>query len=221
MSSRSERRTPPRRGGAGRRGKRRLTSLWVLLGIAAVIAGVVTTVIVTSSSSSSTPQAPPLLAGADSSATGQPVDGIQCETMERTVYHIHAHLAVFVDGSARTVPAGIGVAPPQQIATQSDGTPFVVSGSCFYWLHSHTQDGIIHIESPTPQTYTLGEYFDIWRQPVSLTQVGPARGSVTAYVDGQRWSGDPRGIPLTAHALIQLDVGVGVGPQGFSFPAGL
>ena len=43
------------------------------------------------------PAAPPL-AGTATAATGQPVDGISCQTSEQTVFHIHAHLTVFVNG---------------------------------------------------------------------------------------------------------------------------
>lgn len=228
MSSKAARRrpapkrTPPRRG----RPRRRLANLWVIVGlVAVVVAGLVTAIVVANgggSSSSGPSQAPQLLAAVDSSAAGQPVDGIQCQTMEQLAYHVHAHLAVYAGGEPRTIPAGIGIAPPRQTETQSDGTPFVLGGACIYWLHSHTQDGIIHIESPTAQqTFTLGQYFDIWGQPLSATQVGPVSGALTAYVNGQRYTGNPRDIPLTPHALIQLDVGVDVAPQPFSFPSGL
>ena len=47
---------------------------------------------------------------ANSAATGATVDGIRCESSEQVLYHIHAHLAVYVNGSARTVPQGIGIA---------------------------------------------------------------------------------------------------------------
>jgi hypothetical protein len=162
-----------------------------------------------------------LLAGTDGQAQGQTVDGISCQTTEQLVYHIHAHLAVYTNGTARIIPAGIGIVPPVQ-TTQTANGPIVYAGKCFYWLHSHTQDGVIHIESPTQQVYTLGNYFDIWNQPLSGTQVGSAKGQVTAYVDGQRFSGNPRSIPLTPHALIQLDVGSGSpSPQPFTFAAGL
>jgi hypothetical protein len=160
------------------------------------------------------------LASTDGEASGQPVDGIKCERDEQVLFHIHAHLAVYVDGVQRLIPEGIGIAPPRQVEQTPDG-PFVVAGSCFYWLHSHTPDGIVHIESPVSRTYTLGDYFDIWRQPLGPNRVGPATGAVTAYLNGHRYTRDPRSIPLTAHALVQLDVGRQVAPVPFKFPAGL
>jgi hypothetical protein len=152
-------------------------------------------------------------------ATGQTIDDIACNTTEQLVYHIHAHLAVFVNGQAQTIPAGIGI-PNAQIAQTAQG-PVAVAGTCFYWLHTHTQDGIVHIESPTARTYTLGNFFDIWGQHLSSTQVGSAKGTVIAYLNGQRYGGDARSIPLTPHALIQLDVGQDVAPQPFAFATGL
>ena len=187
-----------------------------------VVIGALAVAVVASSGSgapgpNSTP--PTLLASTDGQAQGQPVDGIECQQMEQVLYHIHAHLAVYVNGDPRIIPAGIGIVGAVPESTSSG--PVVVSGTCFYWLHSHTQDGIIHIESPQPRTYTLGNYFDIWRQPLTGDQVGPAQGRVFAYLNGQRFTGDPRSIPLTAHARIQLDVGTNVAPQPFVFPSGL
>jgi hypothetical protein len=148
------------------------------------------------------------------------IDNIQCDTTERVAYHIHQHLAVFVNGQPRGVPEGIGIAAPRQTQNTSDG-PFVVSGGCFYWLHTHDRTGVIHVESPTEQAFTLGNFFDVWQQPLSANQVGPATGRVIAYVNGQRYQGDPRQIPLSAHAVIQLDIGQDVSPASYTFPQGL
>ena len=162
-----------------------------------------------------------LLASVSSAANGRTVKGIQCQTMEQVLFHIHAHAAIYVNGKQRAIPAGIGIPPPRQVAQTSQG-PFVTGGSCFYWLHSHTADGIVHIESPIKRTYTLGDYFAIWNQPLSANQVGPVRGSITAFVNGRKFSGNPASIPLKAHNVIQLDVGTSiVPPQPFSFPSGL
>jgi hypothetical protein len=167
-----------------------------------------------------TAPAAPLLASTDAEPSGATVDGIQAQSSEQALFHIHAHLAVYVNGTARTIPEGIGIVAPRQ-EEQSDSGPFVVAGAAFYWLHTHTPDGVIHIESPVQRTYTLGDFFDVWGQPLSSTQVGPAHGTVIAYLNGQRYAGDPRSLPLTAHAVVQLDVGGDVAPQPYTFAAGL
>ena len=165
------------------------------------------------------PSAAPL-AGAATSANGQPVDGISCQTSEQTLFHIHAHLTLFVNGAPRQVPAAIGIPGAQTQNTPSG--PFIASGRCFYWLHTHAPDGIIHIESPVQRTYTLGDFFDEWGQPLGPNQVGPARGHVTAIYNGQVYRGNPRNISLNAHAQIQLEVGKPlIAPQTITFPNGL
>ena len=83
-----------------------------------------------------------------------PIDGIQCGAMEQSVFHIHAHLAIFINGQNYTVPAQIGI-----------------TSTCFYWLHTHDETGIIHIESPIHKNYTLGQFFDIWKKNFSNTQI--------------------------------------------------
>jgi hypothetical protein len=149
-----------------------------------------------------------------------PVDGIQCLGNEQLAFHIHAHLTVFDHGVARSIPYGVGIEDPQTTSTP-EGT-FVGGGSCFYWLHTHAADGIVHIESPVVRTFTLGNFFDVWGQEVGPDRVGPASGGVTAIYNGRLFEGNPRQIPLTAHAQIQLDVGRPlVAPLSIAFPAGL
>ena len=162
----------------------------------------------------------PALASTATVANGKTVDGISCDTSEQLVFHIHAHLTVFVNGAARQVPAGIGIPGAQGQNTPTG--PYISSGTCFYWLHTHAADGIIHIESPVHRTFTLGNLFDIWGQPLGKDQVGPARGPVTALYNGKVYLGDPRNIPLEAHAQIQLQVGKPlIAPVTISFPSGL
>lgn len=145
------------------------------------------------------------LAPPGSPGPGQSIDGIQCTSSEQLVYHIHVRLTIFVNGHEMKVPAGVGFSQPQ--ITQTPKGPEVASGACVSWLHTHTTDGIIHIESPEQKTFTLGNFFDIWGQPLSRTQVGPAQGKVTVLVNGKLWNGDPSSIPLKAHTQIQLEVG--------------
>ena len=162
----------------------------------------------------------PGLASAGARAGSAPVDGIRCLGGEQVAFHIHAHLTLFVHGKPRQVPYGVGINNPA--VSQTPAGAYVGGGSCFYWLHSHAADGIIHIESPIERAYTLGEFFDIWGQPLGPARVGPAVGRVTAIYDGRLYQGNPRNIPLTAHAQIQLEVGTPlVSSDAIAFPQGL
>ncbi|MGN6474089.1 MAG: hypothetical protein ACTHK4_10660 [Mycobacteriales bacterium] len=145
------------------------------------------------------------LAAAATPAGGKPVDGISCNASEQVAYHVHTHLAMFVNGVLRPLPGGIGIVQPA--AQQTAAGPFYGATRCYYWLHVHAQDGVIHIESPTTRTYTLGQFFAEWGQPLSATRLGPVNGAVTAYVDGKLYSGDPSRIPLGSREVVQLDVG--------------
>jgi len=153
----------------------------------------------------------PKLATLLNAATGQTVDGIQCQAGEQTVVHVHTHLTIFVNGKAQVIPYGIGVPGFQAVNTSSG--PFVETGSCFYYLHVHAYDGIIHIESPsTTESFTLGQFFHVWGIPLSKTQVGPATGPVTVFFTspGKKpmlYAGDPNDLPLGDHYQIQLVVG--------------
>jgi hypothetical protein len=165
------------------------------------------------------PDAPQLANGGPAAASST-VDGIRCQGAEQVLFHIHVHLTVYVNGTARRIPYGIGI-PGAHVASTSAG-PYVAAGSCFYWLHTHAADGIIHIESPIQRTYTLGNFFDVWGQRLSPSDVGSAAGRVTALYNGQVFRGSPRDIPLTKHAQIQLEVGRPlVAPVRIGFPAGL
>lgn len=145
------------------------------------------------------------LAPLTTAAKGSTVQGVQCNNAEQVAYHIHTHLAIYVNGTLRPVPTGIGIVTPQ--ITQGPGGPFAAASKCYYWLHTHTNDGIVHIESPTPKTYTLGDFFAIWGQPLNANAVGSETGAVTAYVNGTKFTGDPATIPLGSRTAIQLDVG--------------
>ena len=194
-----------------RQQRARQTRLWALAGVAALaaIALVVVAVIAFTGGRTAAQEARGM-------ATRATVDGIACQASEQLAYHIHAHLAIYVSGTRQVVPAGIGIPGPQQAVNG-----FVEGGKCLYWLHTHDTTGVIHVESPVRRVYTLGQFFDIWGRPLSGSQVGQATGHVTVFLNGKRFAGDPRSIKLTPHAVIQLDVGKVVPPQGFTFPAGL
>jgi hypothetical protein len=170
------------------------------------------------SSTTSGPQigfeAVPLEQGPDlaSASTTQPaaVDGIQCKPSEQLVYHIHAHLAVFDNGRLYALPGGIGIPGSQD--EQSQYGPVAVGGQCYFWLHTHTADGVIHVESPERAIFTLGDFFDVWRQPLTAERIASLRGKVSAFVNGKPWHKSVRAIPLLPHADIQLEIGEPIPP---------
>jgi hypothetical protein len=129
-------------------------------------------------------------------ANGAPVDGIKCEAMEGAVMHIHQHVTIRDHG--RTVPVPDDVGRP-------------IAAQCFYWIHTHTPDGIVHIESPGFRTFTLGEFFDVWGQSLTRSDVAgakPKKGErVAVWVDGRAYNGDPRKIELTSHLDVTIEVG--------------
>jgi len=159
-----------------------------------------------------------VLASAASAAGGEPVSGVECNSSEQLAFHVHTHLSVYVDGVLRPIPAGIGIVAPLEQQTASG--VFDSASHCYYWLHVHAQDGIIHIESPAGHAYVLGQFFDLWGQPLGAGRVGPATGPLTMWVDGRVYRGDPRSIPLGSHEDVQIDVGRPVvGPHALDWSA--
>jgi hypothetical protein len=141
---------------------------------------------------------------------GSIVDGISCRKQgnDKDKYHVHVHVFVFVRGKMERLPAGIGITQPRLLEKYSNGHFYDVGlYNCLYWLHTHVADGIIHVETPGPRSFTLGQFFDIWNQPLGPNEVGPARGKVVVFENGKRLNGNPRLTPLLAHGDIQIDVG--------------
>ena len=122
-----------------------------------------------------------------------------------------------ISGAVVAVGAAVGMARSTPPGVRSSAT-----GTCYYWLHTHAADGIIHTESPVRHIYALGEFFDIWGQPLSSSRVGPATGLVTAIYNHRVYQGDPRDIPLTRHAQIQLEIGTPlIAPETITWPNNL
>jgi len=120
------------------------------------------------------------------------VDNISCQSTEQGGTHIHAHVTMYVNGTKTPIPANVGIAP---------------DSSCLYWLHTHDDTGVIHIEAPGGVSATFGNFLDIWGQ--RFQQVGyPSQLSDATgwqvYVNGKPFRGNFHTIPLQSHTLITL-----------------
>lgn len=133
------------------------------------------------------------------------VRGIMCQAARQLAYRRYAHLAIYVDGRERALPGGIGMISPR--LQQTSTGPIFTASSCYYWLHTNTQDGVISVESPVSSTFTLGQFFAIWGQRLGRDQLGDRTGAVATFLDGHRWDGNPAAIPLREHTTIALSVG--------------
>ncbi len=78
-------------------------------------------------------------------------------------------------------------------------------------MHTHDDDGIIHIEAPVNRTFTLGQFFDIWDRELNHRQADGVRAragrALRATVNGTAWTRDPRAIPLRDHEEIVIQSG--------------
>jgi hypothetical protein len=170
-------------------------------------------------SSSPTGPAPSVSAASSGTAPGGPtptiggsasvISGVACDVDEGTAYHVHSHLNIRFEGELQSIPADIGIRE-----------------TCLYWLHTHTDQGVIHVEAPSETTFTLGQFFDVWGQALSTTQVlgrtvGPGE-SLFVFVDRQRIEVDPRTIELGDLVAIELQIGAApLDPLPYTFPPDL
>jgi hypothetical protein len=128
------------------------------------------------------------------SPTPPPASTVPCGPSEVFARHEHAHLTIVIRGQLRPVPANIGIS-----ATQ------------ICWLHTHDTTGIIHIEANDPRTFTLGDFFLVWRQPLSATMIGGERAgsgeTLQATVNQQIYAGSPETIVLSERKDIVVQLG--------------
>jgi hypothetical protein len=118
------------------------------------------------------------------------------------------HLELFARRLVLLVPAGIGVAPP----VERDGA-YVLGGRCLYPLRTLDPTGVVEVASPRP--LRLGDLFRLWGQPLGQRRLAGFRSgrALLAFVNGMRFHGDPRAIPLRGHDEIVLEIGGYVPPH--------
>jgi hypothetical protein len=117
---------------------------------------------------------------------------------EGTTLHEHANVQVFVNGAEQPVPQGIGIT--------EDGLAS---------LHTHTSDGLVHVESSQIRDFTLGEFFDVWGVFLSETCIGAhcpqgqgqGQEELIVFQDGVRVDGSIRDVVLDDQSVIVVTFG--------------
>jgi len=143
-------------------------------------------------------------------------------TVEKLDFHAHAHLDVFVNGDPVVVPRGIGIdvdnpgvtdfpaengqGPTWGIQDFENGCPT----PCISPLHTHADDGVIHIEAASESVYTLGQFFTEWGVALTDECVGgycAPDARIQVYLNGEPEAGDPADIELRDHLEIAIVIG--------------
>lgn len=124
------------------------------------------------------------------------IDGVECMKAEQLAFHIHTKFNLTIDNKSYPIPAGIGIIPI----------------NCIFWLHTHDDSGIIHIESPVNRSFTLGQFLNIWNRFNSSDAViqnlsnNSLNDTVAVYINGTEMtnSTDYRNIELKDQETISL-----------------
>ena len=74
-----------------------------------------------------------------------------CITAES--YHIHPHLTIKINGESQNIPTNIGSVP------------------CHLPLHTHDNEGTIHVENAFQFDATLKQFFTIWKKTFNSQQI--------------------------------------------------
>lgn len=159
------------------------TQTYILVGVAALIAVVVSTLLILGSKSQTTPTGATLEGLQESTAPWRPeytnlasrIKALDLPPTGSERYHVHARLAIYIDGQPQAVPGSVGVDSARGTASS---------------LHTHDPDGIIHMEADNPRDFTLGEFFSVWGVKFSDNQLGGYKNSgdktVQVFVNGQK-----------------------------------
>jgi hypothetical protein len=134
------------------------------------------------------------------------VGGIGC-TVTGT-YHQHSLVSIYKDGVRMGPPDNVGHA------------------ACSYELHTHDLTGMVHIHTDVAKTFTLGQFFTLWGQPLATAGTAGLAGPVRFYlIENEKltpYTGDPAQLELVPHREIVIVSGAapGVVPK-YRWPSSL
>jgi hypothetical protein len=149
--------------------------------------------------------------------------GLDQLPQEMLKQHIHQHLDIYINGKHMVQPAGVGIYDNEFItelhthSASAEGLPGPATRAT----------GVIHVEAPGNQTYSLGQFFGVWGVYLSKKCIGgycaTAAKPLKFYVNGKPFTGDPVRLPLKEHEEIAIVYGKPPAkiPASFKWPSGL
>jgi hypothetical protein len=131
---------------------------------------------------------------------GSPIGDFQCVLTPTHEFIQTAHVSIIMNNEPLALPGNIGASP-------------VNDTHCFYTLHTHNSSGKVHVTPEAAGTFTLGEFFEIWNQPLTDTNVAGISGlpvtifvtdgTTTTEVPASDWSS----IEMKDHREITISLG--------------
>jgi len=108
--------------------------------------------------------------------------------------HNHVNVQIFVHGQQEVVPVNIGI-----------------NGNAIQSIHTHSSDGVVHIESGTVADFTLQQFFDIWGVRFTEDCLGAycntANDKLQVWVGGTEVTSDFSDVPLDDQSVIVVTYG--------------
>jgi hypothetical protein len=146
-----------------------------------------------------------LVSGTSSTLAGWPawvgptdramIGGISCTGTG--VYHQHSLVSIYKDG--------VRIGPPNNVG----------HAACSYELHTHDVTGMVHLHSDVEKTFTLGQFFALWGQPLAAGGTAGLSGPVRFYLIQNEqltlYTGDPAQLALVPHREIVIISGASPG----------
>lgn len=138
--------------------------------------------------------------------------GLPALSEEGSILHTHQHLDIFIEGKVIPIPQDIG-----------EGKDFISP------IHTHDETGVIHVESPTVQVFTLGQFFNVWGVGFDNQCLGGYCNlddkKLQVYTNGQVVNGNYQDIVLRPREEIAIIYGTASQsavpiPSSYLFPSG-
>lgn len=113
-----------------------------------------------------------------------------CDYPHVPLQHYHVSLTIFQDGALRNIPGDIGIDPALTADTSlracTSGDPAHGTSP----VHTHVGEAnVLHVETIVDRSYTLGDFFRTWGQPIGPNAVwnlqADANHRLTMSVNGQ------------------------------------